>query len=106
MFVELIANSHQIDYTHTFQLMSCLQMNVFENTQFIFFTQGYVAGCPIHMSSFLAVKLNFQNRGIMMKAYQLLSRYQCSDMKRFQTNTTLCLKLFTKCLGLTNILIN
>lgn len=49
MFVELIANSHQIDYTHAFQLMSCLQMNVFENTQFIFFTQGYMAGCPIHI---------------------------------------------------------
>lgn len=49
MFVELIANSHQTDYTHTFQLMSCLQMNVFENTQFIFSTQGYVAHCPVHV---------------------------------------------------------
>lgn len=74
MFVELIANSHRTDYTHTFQLMSCLQMNVFENTQFIFSTQGYVAHCPVHMSSFLAAKLNFQNRGIIMKAYQLLNR--------------------------------
>lgn len=63
MFVELIANIHQTDYTNTLQLMSCLQTNVFENTQFIFSPQGYVAGCLIHMSSFLTVKLKLSKQG-------------------------------------------
>lgn len=41
--------------------MSCLQTNVFENTQFIFYPQGYVAGCLIHMPLFLTEKLKLLN---------------------------------------------
>lgn len=62
MFVGLIVNIHQSDYTNTFQLMSCLQTNVFENTQFIFYPQGYVAGCLIHMPLFLTEKLKLLNQ--------------------------------------------
>lgn len=37
--------------------MSCLQANVFENTQLIFYSWEYVAGGVIHVPSFLTKKL-------------------------------------------------